>query len=164
MSRFGNSRRDKFLADLPDASFDGEADTLTKRSKFNFSYFLSDPPGQGFNDWTHSQLVKLLDKLKDYSRESLAYWENQHCGAAGRVLSIYGGFPSKSAFAHPKAVPSEARWARFRLEQSVRLVGFVVPTSLDGRAHSVTKKCFCSNTFYVVFLDRDHQFYQTEAH
>ena len=115
--------------------------------------------GQQFADWSKEQLVKLFVKLHNYSREPLRHgmiepYEKQH------VLEIYKSFPVKSAFTHPKHVPHEVEWGRFRLEGDMRLVGFVVPTAFDKVAHEHTGITFCRNTFYVVFLDAEHNFYQ----
>lgn len=162
MSSFGNKRASSFLESIPTSSIDNETDTLTRRSKFNFSYFDVQSAGQDFGDWSQSQLKKLLDKLKDYSKEPLSHWTKERIGKSGTVLAIYGDFPKSSEFAHPKHVPHQARWGRFRLEQSVRLVGFVLPDSYHGKAHPKTKECFDCNVFYVVFLDLDHKFYKIE--
>jgi hypothetical protein len=68
--------------------------------------------------------------------------------------------PSKSAFKFPKNVPHQAQWARFRLENKVRLIGFVVPGKYKDKRHAKTKKRFDGNTFYVVFPDKNHLFYK----
>lgn len=75
------------------------------------------------------------------------------------MLAIYGDFPKKSDFKHPKHVPHQVKWARFRLESADRLVGFIVPYSYDGKTHSTTNFKFDYNTFYVVFLDENHRFW-----
>ncbi|WP_349998098.1 hypothetical protein [Stenotrophomonas lacuserhaii] len=162
MKRFRNSRTESFVKSIPEKGVESDGENLSTRCKFNFHYFQPQPPGQAWVDWSHADLAKLLNKLQIYSENSLKYWENEHSGASGRVLSVYDSFPTKSDFCHPKAVPHDVRWARFRLEQKVRLVGFVVPSALDGRAHPTNHKSFCSNTFYVVFLDKDHRFYVSE--
>jgi hypothetical protein len=77
----------------------------------------------------------------------------------GTVLSIYGAFPQKSKFCHPKHVPHQVCWGRFRLDFSGRLVGFILPAEYDGKYHAKTGKRFDCNTFYVVFLDANHSFY-----
>ena len=163
--RFSNRKQENFLIRLGEfPSLEDENDDLTRRCKFNFSYFdASQEAGQDFRDWDHPQLCKLLDKLKEYSRESLDYWRTQRCGRGGRkVLEVYGIFPRKSSFSQPKHVPHQAEWGRFRLENMVRLVGFVVPAELHRTPHCQTNELFDKNTFYIVFLDRDHNFYQTE--
>lgn len=162
MSNPSNKRKDKFLASIPTASLDADEDTITLRSKFNFSYFCHQPAGQNFEDWTAPQLAELFHKLKEFSKLPLAYWENQRCGAGGlNVLCFYGAFPSKTEFTYPKEVPHQACWGRFRLGNKVRLIGFKIPSEYQAKLHTKTGKAFDTNTFYVVFLDREHRFYKT---
>lgn len=161
MSRkFFNQRKNSFLAKLPSISLESVENKLSSQCKFNFAYFQRVPPGQDFQEWGDEKIYELLDKLVHFSNESLSYWMRQQ---SGRVFSVYGKFPVKSEFKHPKNVPIEAQWARFRLESATRLIGFVVPGELNGTTHSGTKMIFDSNTFYVVFLDENHQFYLTET-
>jgi hypothetical protein len=164
MSRFGNSKKEGFLTALPTASIYGDGDRLTTYCKFNFAYFTAQDAGQTFSDWNHGQLAKLLDKLKDYSKESLTHWRAQRIGGSGgTVLSIYDEFPKNSDFKWPTSVPNEVKWGRFRLESSVRLVGFILPEHQNYKRHHKTELLFDCNTFYVVFLDANHVFYKTET-
>lgn len=160
-----NSRRDAFLAAIPQTSLDNNEDKLSEKCKFNFAYFDNNQEsGQHFSDWTGEELSKLLDKLKDFSRETLLYWTRQPIGSGrhrSNVFEVYDSFPTNSDFVHPVYVPHQAKWARFRLEQSVRLVGFVIPDEYNDVAHSGTRVRFDTNTFYIVFLDKDHRFYIT---
>jgi hypothetical protein len=157
-----NKDKESFLDSIPTASLDIDQDTLASRCKFNFSYFdNSQPAGQDFNEWSHEKLHKLLNKLVNYSKETLTHWTRQKVGKSGTVLAIYNGFPSKSDFSLPKSIPHQARWARFRLEHDCRLVGFVIPEEYDKMIHKKTGYIFCSNTFYVVFLDQHHKFYKS---
>ena len=159
MSKFGNNAKAGFLASIPTASFDSDSDTITKKCKFNFAYFEKQDAGQDFSDWSASQLIKLSDKIKEYSKESLRYWIDH-----APHFVIYGAFPPKERtdFVHPKHVPHQASWCRFRLESKVRLVGFVIPGDYHGKAHHRTGERFDQNVFYVVFLDANHRFYKTE--
>ncbi len=161
MSKFDNSKKDKFLGSIPVASLDLQNDKITEKCKFNFSYMVfSQSAGQKFEDWDKNQLVKLLDKLCGYSEQPLKYWQKQRVGSNNnKVLEVYGSFPLRSDFQHPKHVPHQALWARFRLESSVRLIGFVIPESYDKQKHKGTKCLFDCNVFYVVFLDANHRFY-----
>lgn len=169
MSGFNNARKNRFLQSLPQSSL--ESCDIASRSCFNFSYFEANQnAGQDFSQWGENQgassLTALLDKIKSYSKEPLAYWRNERVGSKGlRVLAYYDQFPKRSEFKHPPHVPHDVTWARFRLGNMVRLIGFVIPESLAGKQYSDDKgqKYFYdSNTFYVVFLDKDHQFFQTE--
>ena len=99
----------------------------------------------------------MLEKLRDYSRESKVFWLNQRIGGGGlKVLEIYGDFPKNSDFEYPKHVPEKVRWARFRMESAMRLVGFFVPED------AVTELKLSSDIFYIVFLDKAHRFYKME--
>lgn len=160
MNLFSNKKKDKFLESVPTESVVASTSTHAARSKFNFSYFSEHPAGQALEDLSADNLRQLYAKLQHFSKEPLSYWKTMKVGKSGRMLSIYGGFPSKSDFSHPPHVPHEAEWGRFRLDFSFRLVGFVVPDHLDGRTQNSTGALFDSNTFYVVFFDRDHRFYK----
>lgn len=163
MKEFANSRKELFLGSIPRASIDAPSDRLANRCKFNFSYFDMQSAGQDFGDWNHKQLASMLDKLKAYSREELEHWRHMPVGRGnGTVLVTYGEFPKNSDFSHPKHVPHQAQWGRFRLDWAGRLVGFTVPLAYDGKPHEACKHRFDCNTFYVVFLDINHRFYKTE--
>lgn len=163
MKKFDNSKKQDFLKALPAASLDSDDDNcLYKRSKFNFSYFEKQAPGQGFDELSKEDLVKIINKIRDFSKESILFWKSQSIGKSGSVYASYGGFPSKSHFTHPKSVPSQVEWGRFRLDLSTRLCGFTIPRSYNGTLRGKNQMVFCSNTFYVVFLDPDHKFYPGE--
>ncbi|MGL5470446.1 MAG: hypothetical protein ACRDCT_20050 [Shewanella sp.] len=161
MSRNKNTKRDRFLANVPTSSL--ETSDTAERSSFNFSYFSPDKGGQSWHDWAAlggaSSLDSLMDKLTLYTRSPLKYWESQRVGSGSlKILEFYSSFPSHSNFTQPPSVPHDARWGRFRLTSKVRLAGFVVPSSLDGSPNENGCK-LNSNIFYVVFLDKDHQFW-----
>ena len=81
MNKFKNSRRETFLNNIPCVSIVDEKNNLTARCKFNFSYMdFSQPAGQRFEDCPQVQLAKLLNKVYNYSKESLKYWKNQKIG------------------------------------------------------------------------------------
>lgn len=169
MKGFSNARKSRFLQSLPTSSI--ETSDIAARCSFNFSYFEgSQDAGQDFNDWNDTQgassLATLLDKIKNYTKEPLSYWRNERAGSGGlKVLTNYEQFPKKSDFSHPPHVPHDVVWSRFRLSNMVRLIGFVIPGNISGSTYTDPKGNqfqFDSNTFYVVFLDRDHKFFQTE--
>jgi len=162
MGKFKNRQKKSFLDSIPTTSLDNDADKITLKCKFNFSYFnANQDAGQDFNEWTQDELTKLLNKLKNYSEDSLEYWKTQTSGDYS-IFSVYDIFPQNSDFEEPKNIPHQAMWARFHLENKVRLVGFVIPDSYHGNAHPKTKETFDKNTFYIVFLDKNHLFYKTE--
>jgi hypothetical protein len=151
-----NTRKERFLESLPTQVVEGDVTRLKDGISFQFSYFdPSQPAGQAFQDWSQDQLAKLLDKLRAYSRESRIHWERERIGQGkNHVLEIYGRFPSHSDFIHPKHVPADVEWARFRLEGDSRLIGFMVNRDQSERFGLQT------NVFYVVFLDAYHRFYK----
>ena len=163
MSRFKNKTKDRFIDRLP--TNDIENSDLAGRSSFCFSFLDTSQIGQGFNDWNNAggatSLDSVLNKIKDYTRQPLIHWTT----IANAPLVIYGQFPNNSDFLHPKHVPHDVLWGRFRLGNMVRLVGFIISDELDGKVISLKGQDYrlCSNIFYVVFLDKDHKFYKTEA-
>lgn len=161
MSNFTNSRTNNFLASIPQASLDSPNDDITIRCKFNFSYLdENQEAGQSFSNWNKTEIETLLQKLKQYSRESIEHWTRVPIGKkSGKVLSIYEKFPEKSEFKRPLNIPHQVKWARFRLDYSGRLVGFVIPESHHDKHHEKSEYRFDKNTFYVVFLDKFHKFY-----
>ncbi|MFA0546387.1 hypothetical protein [Vibrio splendidus] len=157
----------RFVASLPEATI--ETSKIEKKCKLNLSYFDGhQSAGQGFPGWTYNSgnasLTNLLEKFKEYTQQPLNYWQNQRVGGGGlKVLEYYGDFPSNSDFTHPRHVPADAHWARFRLGNKVRLVGFVISKSAIKDLPEEEQDKFDQNTFYVVFLDKEHKFYKTEA-
>lgn len=161
-ANFKNTRKVNYLKKIPDTSLD--SGTITEKCKLNFSYFdNTQDAGQDYSDWSYDELLKLVDKFKNYTNSSLDYWRHQRTGGGGlKIFEVYGKFPVNSDFVHPKHVPHDVQWARFRLENMVRLVGFIVPRGFECLKDIILKEPFDSNTFYVVFLDKNHRFYLTE--
>jgi len=167
--KFVNPRRDRFLNSRPTTSI--ETSDIAQKCKFSLAYFTPDQDAaQSFTDWQGdagaATLTTLMEKLKEYTKQPLNYWENQRAGGGSlKVLARYGDFPKKSAFSHPAHVPHDVVWARFRLAQKVRLIGFVIPETLADKDYQDSKGRryrYDSNTFYIVFFDKEHQFYQME--
>lgn len=149
-----NIKKQQKLDNFPLDSIETSIKTIKGLLSFNFKY-LDVTQGQKFLDFTQEQLVKFLDKLKEYSKENRTYWESARIGnKSGKVLVVYDSFPKDSDFIHPKHVPSDVKWARFRLEGDFRLIGFMIDKS------DVEKYCLNENIFYVVFLDEFHKFYK----
>lgn len=153
-----NPRKECFLSNLPAQDFVSEISDVKGKLSFSLKYFDgSQEAGQDFKDWNDKQKQELLEKLRDYSRESKQYWLNQRVGSGGlKVLEIYGEFPRNTDFKYPRHVPSGVRWSRFRMESAMRLVGFFVSEN------SVKEYGLSTDVFYIVFLDRNHRFYKTE--
>ena len=168
MSHFSNTKKDAFLNSFPKLSIEDKDCNIMDRCKFNFSYLdTSQEAGQDFKDLTQIELTKLCNKLKEYNRESLEHWRNVKIGSGehrNSILVQYGDFPRKSDFEWPKSVPYQAVWERFRLDQSTRLVGFTIPSEYNNTCNynKNAKFNFDCNTFYVVFLDKNHLFFKTK--
>ncbi|MCS6116643.1 hypothetical protein [Shewanella baltica] len=165
---FGNNKQSlNFVKSLPDTTI--EYSGIETKCKFNLAYFDdTQSAGQDFDQWGQTtgiaSLKNILEKFKEYTKQPLVYWQNQRVGGGGlKVLELYGDFPTKSDFKHPKHVPVDAHWARFRLGNKVRLVGFVISKEAIKNLPESEQDKFCHNTFYVVFLDKDHKFYKTET-
>ena len=160
-SKFGNKAATSFLARLPTTSV--ESTKLVIRTKFNFSFLDLEQPKNIEAELTKDFFSGLLDKLKHFSAESLAYWERAPAGGgSGNYLETYNKFPQKSNFFHPPFVPHDAVWARFRLDRSTRLAGFTIPNALNNKMCENERYRYCTNTFYVVFIDLHHGFYLTK--
>ena len=149
-------RKNNYLASLPTENTYSDIQDIKGCLSFSFKYFdSSQKAGQDFKDWTNEQKDQLLNKIKDYSKESKVYWLNQRIGKGGlKVLEIYGSFPRNSDFSKPIFIPEEIKWARFRLESSVRLIGFFIEET------AAQKYKLSTDVFYVVFLDAFHRFYK----
>ncbi|MCL1065855.1 hypothetical protein L2735_03415 [Shewanella olleyana] len=159
VKRNKNKRGLAYLTNMPTKLL---SDTdIEKRCKFNFSYLHhSGEWGQDFIEWNlaagNSSIVKLINKIKDYTKSSLEHWVNKPC-TGGHVLKFYDRFPLHSNFSQPKSIPTDVEWGVFRLENKARLVGFRVSETTSA----VYEQKYCTNTFYVVFLDNNHDFYPT---
>lgn len=114
---------------------------------FSFKYFnQQDPAGQSFKSWLehNPELVEgLLDKLIYLSEESITVSQQN------QVLALYSSaFPDKkhTRFNCPPGLENE-RWGTIRRigGQKGRVAGFLR-----------------DNVFYLVFLDKDHDFYLSE--
>ena len=125
---------------------------LSDRISFSFSFFQSGKgSGQSFEDWEKDNyLSDLNNKLKVFSDK------NKQELLQSRILELYDGYPKGSRFTQPLALPNQnVKWARFRLTGARRLIGFFVPPVLGkDEARDDDYK----NVFYIVFLDKNHEF------
>lgn len=148
-----NLKKERSLSNFPLDNIATTISTIKGLLSFNFKY-LDSTQGQKFSELSSEQFSKFIEKLKWYSTENRAHWEAERIGTKdGRVLAIYNDFPQNSKFFHPKHVPAGVKWARFRLEGDMRLIGFVIDKN------DITEFGLNSDVFYVVFLDLFHQFY-----
>ena len=89
---------------------------------FNFEYFThGKDSGEDFKDWTQEQLIELLNKMVEYSKKTKIEWLNEK-----NILTTYSDkVKHHFGFILPNNIPKEKiRWARFRLESKIRLIGF----------------------------------------
>lgn len=160
MGNSGNSKTKSFLDTIATTSVDDSKNDIAKRCKFNFSYFTIDSKaGQDFQKWEHKHLSELLNKLKEYSKFELSHWENKKLGNYS-VFVKYDMFPINTYFTLPKHIPHQAIWSRFHLSNMSRLVGFILPEEYENKEQNNSGFIFDVNTFYIVFLDQNHQFYK----
>lgn len=99
MTRFKNQAKQNFLASIPTCSIEHPSDNLSARCKFNFSYFEHQAAGQDFSQWSREQLVAFMQKLKEFTRESLDYWTRQPVGKTGSVspcMAVFRRGPNSS--------------------------------------------------------------------
>ena len=131
------SRRDKSLLAGQSSSL-VESDRYFKNFRFSFEY-LDRSQGQTFADWEKEKLlVKMLETLSCYCKETII-------AKQGNSFKEYGEFPSKSGFKHPKHIDKDVNWCALHITGKVVLGGFIQ-----------------GNTFFVVFLDKNHQFWISE--
>lgn len=158
----GNKQASSFLDLIEKETLTNEKNKLSEKCKFNFAYFTKQKYSQDLSELTELELKKLSIKLHEYSKESLLTWSSREIGTGkkrGKIFVNYGSFPDSSLMEYPKAIPLEVEWCRFRIDYSFRLVGFIIPSDLIDILHSGTGHRFDGNTFYIVFIDKNHNFY-----
>ena len=95
--------------------------------------------GQRFEEWEKEALLaKLLNRWHSHCQKSL-----QEC--LDQRFKRYPSFPPTSKFKHPKHVTQDAQWASMHLQGRECIAGHII-----------------GNVFYVVFLDRHHEFWPTD--
>jgi hypothetical protein len=155
-SKYQNSHTKEFTENYPEHVV--ETTNIASFVKFNFDFLDVNQTDAGFDSLESlddKNRLMLLEKIKEFSGASRFDWESN------RRLVIYENIPRDSKAKHPKHVPSDVSWARFRLEGGFRLIGFFIPDSLDKKSYKLSNReyLFDRNTFYVVFLDPNHNFY-----
>ena len=95
-----------------------------------------------FECWAKENLLlKLLNRIKDISQMTMNEATNN------QVIKNYGSFPpsSKTEYMPPKSLSEELQWASLHIQGKEVIAGRIV-----------------ENTFYIVFLDREHKFWISE--
>ena len=96
--------------------------------------------GQSFKEWEKNQILSnLMVRLREISSYTITEAQQN------KILTIYGDFPIKSDFKHPKHIPLGVNWAVISIKGKERIAGYID-----------------ENIFYIVFLDKDHRFWITE--
>lgn len=162
MAKVKNHLKESFLSKIKQEILSDENNDLTNRCKFNFSYLTKQEYSQIFMELDKIDLLLINEKLKEFSRESLKHWSETGIGTGKKrkqVFAVYTqGFPSTN-MTFPSNIPLDVVWARFRLDFTFRLIGFIIPEYLNDTIHDKTGKKFDNNTFYLVFIDKNHKFY-----
>lgn len=122
----------------------GKSDNKKVENKVNQTFCISfkdfdDTQGQTFDDWEKDGiLADSMKKLREYCREPLR-------SQLSNTFKEYGAFPEKSDFHYPKHIPDDVNWASLHITGVRVIAGYIF-----------------ENTFYIVFLDKEHQFYKVE--
>ncbi|AMJ67186.1 hypothetical protein AXW84_18445 [Hymenobacter sp. PAMC 26628] len=118
-------------------------ESLAEAGNFQISFqHLDREQGQSFGRWQETtKLSEAMETLRNYSARPL------RSQLDGKKFTEYGDFPpdAKTKFAHPAQVPPDASWARIHVDGLHCLIGHLV-----------------ENTFYLVFLDENHEFWISE--
>lgn len=129
----------KILEDKKSVNDNGAFDNF----KISFQYLdTSQKYGSSFLDWQKCGLLStMMETLKGYCCRPLIEQID------GSKFTRYGDFPpsERTKFSYPIGIPEDANWARIHINNLSIVVGHIV-----------------SNTFYVVFLDKKHNFYLTK--
>jgi len=111
---------------------------------FSFKYYLPNTlkkNKQAFKTWERDKLLsKLSDTFKSLSELTMP--EAKQNG----MITEYGDFPPDSKFKCPKALLHSNRWG--------------VIKNISGKAR--VAGIISDNIFYIVFLDKDHDFWPVE--
>lgn len=98
--------------------------------------------GQSFDNWEHESLLALaINKLREVCQLTVGQATSQ------QIIKPYTkvGFPPESGFTHPKHVLPDVTWCSMHIQGKECVIGY-----------------FDENIFYVVFLDKDHEFWKTK--
>lgn len=97
--------------------------------------------GQSLTDWEQQGiLARAIETIRGYCCSPLV-------SQGDEKFTIYGNFPpkDKTQFTFPRHISEDAKWARIHVTGEQCLIGHVI-----------------KNVFYVVFLDKEHEFWKSE--
>lgn len=123
-----------------------ERKTLEKRALLTFSFKDIDETQpkhnpQSLQIWQEDGLLQtLLIKLKELSKLT------RHEAESQKLIKIYGDFPQpeNTQYSYPKHIEENVAWG--------------VISSIGGQKSRIAGYLI-ENTFYIVFLDKEHQFW-----
>ena len=96
--------------------------------------------GQSSEEWQKENLLSLVfNKLNNISQ--LTKIE----ATAQQIIKQYPNFPPDTEFKHPKHILPDVAWCSMRIQGKERVIGY-----------------FEDNIFYIVFLDKNHEFWISE--
>ena len=142
MSQRANKRKAEYLASLSDKT--GTLKESAKNIVFNFKFFcFGKTGGQSFSEWEREKILSdLNNKLKDFSCKTVEELRTDG------TLELYDDYPKGSIFKCPAILTDmDIIWSRLRLTGRRRLIGFFSQQETQQR-----------KIFYVVFLDKNHEF------
>ena len=98
--------------------------------------------GQTFKDWEENELLALaITRLRAISNLTVGQTLQQ------QIIKNYPKvpFPPDSEFRHPQHVPNDVVWCSMHVQGKECIIGYMV-----------------ENIFYIVFLDKNHEFWKTK--
>lgn len=98
--------------------------------------------GQSFEEWEDEKLLALaISKLREVCELTVGQ------ATAQQIIKPYTkvAFPPESGFVHPKHVPIDVIWCSMHIQGKECVIGY-----------------FEDNIFYIVFLDKNHEFWETK--
>jgi len=111
---------------------------------FSLKDFDSTQPKKNLQDFSSWEKDKNLSKFCEIIRELSKLTIEE--AKKDEIITEYGAFPNDTDFTYPKHIDKDIRWAVIKkIEQKIRVVGYIV-----------------DNVFYIVFFDKDHQFWKVE--
>ena len=125
-----------------------------KRKRKNLAFRSGKPPrfvvfslkdfdinqGQSFEEWEKNKILSnLLTRLREICVHTI------ESALSNKIITVYDSFPANTEFKHPKHIPEAVRWGTIHINGKIRICGYLE-----------------ENIFYIVFLDKDHQFWITK--
>lgn len=145
MAKFQKHKQESFLQSVLKAKKQSSVNDPERLGNFQISlqYYNDDQPSTGtLRIWqAEGILADAIEVLSGYCKRPLREQID------GEKFSLYQGFPTpdKTDFTFPQNVPEDAHWARIHVKGKPVIIGHVV-----------------DNTFFIVFLDKDHRFWLTK--